>query len=484
MRRAHSTAVTRAAETAAIDRHGSATLMRRASFAVATAAAQELAVRTGGVAGRAVVLLVGSGGNGGDALWAGAFLARRGVAVTALLLNPERAHPAGLAALRRAGGRVEETELVGPTLDHADLAIDGIVGLSANGPLREPAAAVVAAVRAPVVSVDSPSGVDPDTGAVDGAAVRAVVTVTFGALKPVHLLAAGRCGRVVVVPMPFALDGSDLNNADLGALEPVDVAALWPVPGPEDDKYTQGVVGVVAGSATYPGAAVLCTGAAVTATSGMVRYAGTGRAAVLARFPEVVAVEDVADAGRVQAWAAGPGLGTGDDALAVLRHVLGQDVPVLLDADAITVLGQHRELLERDAPTLLTPHAGEFARLTGSEPGADRVGSVRAAARELRVTVLLKGRTTIVADPGGEVLVNAATSSWVSTAGAGDVLSGIVGALLAAGVAPLRAGAAGALVHERAGELAAVRAGVGAPVSASTVLAHLREAIRDVRATC
>lgn len=484
MRAAYTTAVTRAAEAAAIEAHGSVALMRRASFAVATAAAQELAASTGGVVGRAVVLAVGSGGNGGDALWAGAFLARRGVAVTALLLDPERAHPAGLAALRRAGGRVQRDELVGTALERADLVIDGIVGLSAHGPLRPAAAALVAAVRAPVLSVDSPSGVDPDTGAVDGAAVRAAATVTFGGLKPVHLLATGRCGRVVVVPMPFALGGSGSSTADLGALEPADVAALWPVPGPEDDKYTQGVVGVVAGSATYPGAAVLCTGAAVTATSGMVRYAGTGRDAVLARFPEVVAVADVADAGRVQAWAAGPGLGTDDHACEVLRHLLGQDVPVLLDADAITVVAQHRELLERDAPTLLTPHAGEFARLTGSEPGADRVGSVRAAARELGVTVLLKGRTTIVADPGGHVLVNAASSSWVSTAGAGDLLSGIVGALLAAGVPPLRAGAAGAAVHERAAELAAVRAGVGAPVSASAVLAHLREAIRDVRATC
>ncbi|MEO6900323.1 MAG: NAD(P)H-hydrate dehydratase, partial [Mycobacteriaceae bacterium] len=380
-------------------------------------------------------------------------------------------------------------ELVGPALAQADLVVDGIVGLSAQGPLRPPAAAVVAAVRAPVVSVDAPSGVDPDTGAAHGVAVRAVVTVTFGALKPVHLLAAGRCGRVVTVPMPFALGTSDVGASDadasaLGALEPADVAALWPVPGPDDDKYSQGVVGVVAGSATYPGAAVLCTGAAVTATSGMVRYAGTGRDAVLARFAEVVAVADVVEAGRVQAWAAGPGLGTGDEALGVLRHLLAQEVPVLLDADAITVVAQHRELLERDAPTLLTPHAGEFARLTGAGPGADRVGAVRAAARELGVSVLLKGRTTVLADPGGQVLVNAASSSWVSTAGAGDVLSGVIGALLAAGVSPLHAGAAGAMVHERAGELAAVRAGVGAPISATTLLDHLRDAIRDVRASC
>jgi hydroxyethylthiazole kinase-like uncharacterized protein yjeF len=467
---AHGTAAVRAAEAAANGTHGDAAMMRRASFGLATVLAEELHARTGGVTGRAVVLLVGSGGNGGDALWAGAFLARRGVAVTAVLLVPDRAHPAGLAALLRSGGRV------GTEVEGADLVVDGIVGLSARGPLRPAAAALVARVRAPVVAVDSPSGVDPDTGVADGPAVAAAVTVTFGGLKPVHLLNTGACGRTVVVDMPFVLP-----PARLGALSRAEVGALWPVPGPADDKYTQGVVGVVAGSATYPGAAVLCTGAAVTATSGMVRYAGTGREAVLARFPEVVAVDEVADAGRVQAWVAGPGLGTGAHALGVLRHVLGSDVPVLLDADAITVVGEHPELLERPAPTLLTPHAGEFARLTGRAPTADRVASVRAASAELGVTLLLKGATTVVADPDGQALVNPATTSWVSTAGAGDLLSGLVGALLAAGLDPLRAAAAGAHVHVLAAELAAVTAGTGAPVSASPVLEHLRAAVRTVR---
>ena len=468
---AHETAVVRAAEAVANDTHGDAAMMRRASFGVATVLVEELRRSTGGVAGRRVVLLVGSGGNGGDALWAGAFVARRGVAVTAVLLVPERAHPAGLAALLRSGGRTG-TDVAG-----ADLVVDGIVGLSARGPLRPAAAALVARVDAPVVAVDSPSGVDPDTGVAEGAAVHAAVTVTFGGLKPVHLLNAAACGRTVVVDMPF-----DLPPARLGALTRAQVGALWPVPGASDDKYSQGVVGVVAGSATYPGAAVLCTGAAVAATSGMVRYAGTGREAVLARFPEVVAVDEVADAGRVQAWVAGPGLGTGEDALGVLRHVLRSDVPVLLDADAITVVGEHPQLLEREAPVLLTPHAGEFARLTGRAPGVDRVGAVRVAAQRLGATVLLKGATTIVADPDGQVLVNPATTSWVSTAGAGDLLSGLVGALLAAGLDPLHAAAAGAHVHVLAAELAAVAGGTGAPVSASPVCEHLRAAVRAARA--
>ena len=148
------------------------------------------------MAGRRVTLLVGAGNNGGDALWAGAFLRRRAVAVTAVLLAPDRAHAAGLAALRRAGGRVLSDALG----ERADLVIDGIVGLSARGPLRPDAAALVEQVSAPMLAVDLPSGVDPDTGAVDGPAVRADVTVTFGARKPVHVLDPGAvCGEVRLV---------------------------------------------------------------------------------------------------------------------------------------------------------------------------------------------------------------------------------------------------------------------------------------------
>ena len=154
---------------------------------------------------------------------------------------------------------------------------------------------------APVVAVDIPSGVDVATGAVTGPAVRAAVTVTFGGLKPVHGLAD--CGRVELVDI-----GLDLPSTDLLGFEAADVAARWPVPGARDDKYTQGVTGVVAGSATYPGAAILCTGAAVAAHSGMVRYVGSAAAEVVSHWPEVIAVADFTDAGRAQAWVVGPGL--------------------------------------------------------------------------------------------------------------------------------------------------------------------------------
>ncbi|MEU2041274.1 NAD(P)H-hydrate dehydratase [Nocardia niwae] len=462
----------RAAEAELFTRVPDGVPMRRAAHGLATVVAGELRERTGGVAGRAVTLLVGSGDNGGDALWAGAQLRRRGVAVTAVLLDPRRAHAGGLAALRKAGGRVADH------VGDADLVIDGIVGISGRGPLRPRAAEIVAALRAPIVAADLPSGVGPDTGAIEGPAVRADVTVAFGAYKPVHALAAAQCGRIELIPI-----GLRLPEAGLVALEPASLGAAWPVPGPADDKYTQGVTGVCAGSATYPGAAVLCAGAAVAATSGMVRYAGTAAAEVLDHFPEVIATQEVASTGRVQAWVFGPGAGTGSDAGERLREILATDLPVVIDADGLTLLATQPELVrERAAPTVLTPHAGEFARLAGREVGLDRVSAVRDLAEAWQVTVLLKGRATLVATPGRPVLVNEAGGSWAATAGAGDVLSGIIGTLLAAGRDPGWSAAAAARVHALAANLAAHDdAPAGAPISASVLAAHVRPAIGVLR---
>ncbi|WP_063021361.1 NAD(P)H-hydrate dehydratase [Nocardia niwae] len=462
----------RAAEAELFTRVPDGVPMRRAAHGLATVVAGELRERTGGVAGRAVTLLVGSGDNGGDALWAGAQLRRRGVAVTAVLLDPRRAHAGGLAALRKAGGRVADH------VGDPDLVIDGIVGISGRGPLRPRAAEIVAALRAPIVAADLPSGVGPDTGAIEGPAVRADVTVAFGAYKPVHALAAAQCGRIELIPI-----GLRLPEAGLVALEPASLGAAWPVPGPADDKYTQGVTGVCAGSATYPGAAVLCAGAAVAATSGMVRYAGTAAAEVLDHFPEVIATQEVASTGRVQAWVFGPGAGTGSDAGERLREILATDLPVVIDADGLTLLATQPELVrERAAPTVLTPHAGEFARLAGREVGLDRVSAVRDLAEAWQVTVLLKGRATLVATPGRPVLVNEAGGSWAATAGAGDVLSGIIGTLLAAGRDPGWSAAAAARVHALAANLAAHDdAPAGAPISASVLAAHVRPAIGVLR---
>lgn len=448
-------------------------LMRRAAFGLATEIIAELTARTGGVAGRRVCAVVGSGDNGGDALWAATFLRRRGAAADAVLLNPDRTHRKGLAAFRRAGGRVlESAESISPT---TDLVIDGVVGISGSGPLRPAAAEVFADVDAygiPVVAVDIPSGVDVATGAISGPAVRAALTVTFGGLKPVHALAD--CGRVELIDI-----GLDLPKTDVLGFEAADVAARWPVPGPHDDKYTQGVTGVMAGSSTYPGAAVLCTGAAVAATSGMVRYAGSAHKEVLAQWPEVIASPTPAAAGRVQAWVVGPGLGTDEAGAAALWFALDTDLPVIVDADGLTVLAAHPDLLaNRAAPTVLTPHAGEFARLAGGPPGDDRVGACRKLADTFGATVLLKGNVTVIADPGGPVYLNPAGQSWAATAGSGDVLSGMIGALLASGLPAAEAAAAAAFVHARAAALSAADPGPGeAPTSSSRMVPHIRAAL-------
>ncbi|OBB95137.1 bifunctional ADP-dependent NAD(P)H-hydrate dehydratase/NAD(P)H-hydrate epimerase [Mycobacterium sp. 852002-40037_SCH5390672] len=460
----------RQAEAPLLARLPDGALMRRAAYGLATEIVGELTARTGGVAGRRVCAVVGSGDNGGDALWAATFLRRRGAAADAILLKPERTHRKGLAAFRQTGGRIVES--ISPA---TDLVIDGVVGISGTGPLRPAAAEVFAEVDArgiPVVAVDIPSGIDVATGAITGPAVRAALTVTFGGLKPVHAL--GDCGRVELIDI-----GLDLPDTDVLGFEAADVAARWPVPGPHDDKYTQGVTGVMAGSSTYPGAAVLCTGAAVAATSGMVRYAGSAHREVLAHWPEVIASPTPASAGRVQSWVVGPGLGTDDVGAAALWFAMETDLPVIVDADGLTILAAHPELVaNRTAPTVLTPHAGEFARLAGNPPGDDRVGACRKLSDAFGATVLLKGNVTVIADPGGPVYLNPAGQSWASTAGSGDVLSGMIGALLAAGLPPVEAAAAAAFVHTRAAALSAADPGPGeAPTSASRIVPHIRAAL-------
>jgi ADP-dependent NAD(P)H-hydrate dehydratase / NAD(P)H-hydrate epimerase len=475
MRKVFTAEQVRAAEQVVLARVPPGALMRRAAFGLAVVARRMLADH----GGRRVALLVGAGDNGGDALWAGAELRRRGVGVAAVLLNPQRVHAEGLAALRRAGGRVVADGPDGAAaIARADLVLDGIVGLSGRGPLRPAAAELVGVAErlaTPVLAVDSPSGVDPDTGAVDGPAVTAAATVTFGALKPVHVLAAHRCGPVELVDIGL---GPELPEPHAVVLGEADVAARWPIPGPTDDKYTQGVAGVAAGSATYPGAAVLASGAAVLATSGMVRFAGTAADPVRARWPEIVATDDVADAGRTQSWAVGPGIGTDDAGRALLGAVLDRDVPVCVDADGVTLLGLHADLRSRVAgrPVVITPHDREFARVAG-EVGTDRIGAARRAAAALGVTVLLKGNATVVADPDGRTLVHPSTTSWAATAGSGDVLTGIIGALLAAGLEPWWAAGCGAFLHARAAELAAD----GAPAPSSAIQHAITAAIRSVR---
>ena len=252
------------------------------------------------------------------------------------------------------------------------------------------------------------------------------------------------------------------------------------------------MLGIVAGSERFTGAAPLAVGGAIRGGAGMVRLVSAENAAAVVRqhWPEaVITVTDAAltgaqiieDAGRVQAWAAGPGMGTGEESAELLRAVLATSLPVLVDADGITLLAAHRELLARRAPTLLTPHAGELARLLGADRAdveAHRLRFVTQAAAELGCTVLLKGSTTVIASPAAdqEVLVNPTGTSWLATAGSGDVLTGLTGSLLAQGLEPQHAAAAAAYLHGIAARLAAE----GAPIGSSDIIGSLAAATRTV----
>lgn len=470
MIRAWSVDAVRRAEAAALALAPEGALMQRAAAALATRTAALLRDRAGGVAGRRVVLLVGAGNNGGDALWAGARLARRGARVDAVPAAG-RVHAEGLAALRAAGGRTVALDEATAVLARADVVLDGLVGLGATAGLRPPADGLVAAVppTAAVVAVDLPSGVDPGTGHVPSAHVHADLTVTFGAAKPCLLLppAAAAAGRVEVVDI--GLDPAVLGPADVERLEADDVAGRWPVPGPQDDKYSRGVLGVVAGGARYTGAAVLCTGAAVRAGAGMVRYVGPAEPTdlVRARWPEVVP-----GGGRVQAWVLGPGVDPDDPVQRpAVQAALAGDLPCLVDAGALDLLPPGG----RRAPTLLTPHAGELARLlsrledggcTRADVLAAPVDAARRAARRTGATVLLKGSVTLVVPPEGPVRSQPAGPAWLATAGAGDVLAGLAGVLLAAGLDPVDAGSLAVVVHAAAAHAASG----GGPLAAGQVL--------------
>ncbi|SOD70397.1 hydroxyethylthiazole kinase-like uncharacterized protein yjeF/hydroxyethylthiazole kinase-like uncharacterized protein yjeF [Jatrophihabitans sp. GAS493] len=450
-------------------------LMARASTALAGVCARQLRLRTGRLYGSSAVLLVGSGNNGADALFAGAILAGRGVRVQAALLDPPRTHAAGLAALISAGGRIVTTSAAS-AVRATDLVVDGILGIGGRGALRPEAAELVAAITdALVVAVDIPSGVDADSGVVEGASVPADLTVTFGGLKAGLVTGAGaaRSGQVRLVDI-----GLELPEPDVQVLEERDVASLLRQPSETDDKYTRGVVGVIAGSAQYSGAGLLATGSARRGGAGMVRYLGTAPEQIRAHYPDVV-VHDATAPGdvRVQAWVIGPGIGTDAAAGRLLAQTLATDVPVLVDADAITLLAEQKQLLaERRAPTLLTPHDREFERIAGPVSG-DRLESARRAARELNVTLLLKGDATVVAAPDGTAFVNTTGTPWLGTAGSGDVLSGLIGSILATGIEAALAAATGAYLHGVAGQLA----GADGNPDATDVLNRLPLAVASVR---
>ena len=477
-------------------------LMQRAATALAGVCRELLAGRRTGVRGAHVVALVGSGNNGGDALWALSFLAQRG-ARTTVIGDPGRMHADGARAARAAGSRVLEwgDPTAADEIRAADLVLDGILGIGGRGGVREPAAAMVEVLgtsRVPVVAVDVPSGVDPDSGGVVGVAVRATVTVCFGVLKAGLVLSPGRdlAGTVTVVDI-------GLSDADLeplaGALTLADLA-VEPL-GPDAHKYTRGVVGVVAGCAAYPGAALLAVAGARMAGAGLVAFSpglpGSSRSEqvrpaategmdavgglVVARYPDVV----LADDRPVDARCIGPGLGPVRDVADRVLAAMGDPAPLVVDASALAVLARQdgREALAHrtrsGSVTVLTPHTGEFVRLGFDTSGGPLVAA-RRAAQETGAVVVLKGPGTVIAAPGAAYIDTFGDPS-LATAGSGDVLAGLVAGLLAraarsadqtpATAALITARAVG--LHGLAGRLAAAR---GGPVTSPDVVEHLRQA--------
>ena len=518
VRWAAAAAAIRAAEADPLAREGEAALMDRAAAAVADAARGLLAERNIDAAGTRAVLLVGTGNNGGDVLLAGALLATAGATVTAMLVG-DSAHPRGLAALREAGGTVV-SDLAAPgiarpdagtaarkaswpaeLLDGANLVIDGIVGLGATPGLREPAASLVAAIpaSATVLAVDLPSGLDADSGSADLPHVTAHATVSFTAptacvLLPPAALAAGRVSFAEVgVPVPAREPSAPARLTDAG------VAARWPVPAATDNKYSRGVVGVVAGSDAYPGAATLACAAAIRSGAGLVRFVGPRRAQdlVLAARPEVVAVERSLPLPRVGAWVLGPGVAGDADQEAAILAAVASGVPCVVDAGGIVPAvvaraGGGAGALDADG-LLLTPHAGELARaldaigagIAPDEIARDPAAAACALAQSATATVLLKGAVTLVVTPEGKVWSQADGPAWLATAGAGDVLAGIAGTLLAAGLPADEAGAVAASVHGRAARLASGGGPIAAldiTVALAAIVATLGRAIGDVLA--
>ena len=429
-----------------------ATLVDRAGGAVARGARRLL----GGAYGRRVVIVCGKGNNGADGRIAGQRLAGWGARV-------DRFDLAGLERPRfsRALGR-------------ADLAVDAMYGTGFRGALEGDAAFAADSMTAagcPVLAVDIPSGVDGLTGAVHGPAVEAAATVCLAALKPGLVLFPGAAlaGKVTVSDI-----GIDPNTPapSLGLIEEADVSGWLPRRSPESHKWSVGGLYVVGGSQGMTGAVLLAARAALRAGAGIVVAGLPGDAAARASGGEVItrplpatasgaldedAAKEILDGlDRFRALVVGPGLGQSPaTVVAVLRLVAEASVPLVLDADGLNALGGDIGLLAaRTAATVVTPHAGEYARLAGEPVGEDRVAAARRLADRAGAVVVLKGSRTVVADPTGRAAVNPTGGPWLATAGTGDVLSGVVGALAAQGVPAFRAAAAGAWLHGRAGDVA------------------------------
>ncbi len=461
----------RAIDAAAVARDGEVALMRAAGEAIARLI-DRYAHGDGPVIG-----VAGSGNNGGDAY-----------AALAAYAGPRRRivygdrFAAGSAARRDARERalvagVEERALPADAgaLRSAALVLDGVLGANARLPLDPASAALVRAMNgsgAAVLALDVPTGLEPSTGAADDDVVHAVATIALGRPKLGCFLERGRDVSGALWCAPIGMREDDAPGAEAApasVLDPDEFAALLPQRSEDADKRSAGAPLIVAGSSQFPGAAVLCAWGAARAGAGYVTVAAPRGAAEALRahlVEQVVVTYDESDpdgavrtildlTNRCDSIGIGPGLGLSDAFGTIVNGVLGATaLPVVADASALYHLAKKMPAY-RDKPLVITPHAGEFARISGKgtiAPG-ERLARLRAFVDEHRVVTLLKGRTTLIASRDA-THVNPTGSSALATAGTGDVLTGAIATLLAQGLAPVDAARAGAYWHGRAGQIA------------------------------
>jgi ADP-dependent NAD(P)H-hydrate dehydratase / NAD(P)H-hydrate epimerase len=488
-------------------------LMESAGRGIADLVRREIAGRPG-----EVVIVCGGGSNGGDGFVAARHLADSGTRVRVLLTAP-RAKIQGDAAAALAA--LEETGVV-PIEDGSGWAdpaawrlrlggarvaavVDAIFGTGFRGPVRDVPAAAIAAMNAAdgrKIAVDIPSGLDADTGRSIGAVFHADVTATMGARKlGLCIGEASPVGRIEIVDLGAPVEATSAPSVRCRLLDAPGIASLLPRPNHDAHKGSKGHLLVVAGSAGKTGAAYLTGMAALRSGAGLATIASTaaGQLALDAKAIELMTAryadgDDAvpatalpaleAMAARAQAVAVGPGIPTGPGMQAVVQHLAARlPLPMVVDADALNALGTGAPglLASAPAPRVLTPHPGEMGRLLGlsiAEVQADRIGRARGLAAASGAVVVLKGARTIVAAPDGQVFVNPAATSSLATAGSGDVLTGVIGALLARGCDALTAAQIGVYVHGAAGEALAPRLGDGVvagdlPLAIAEVMAQL-----------
>ncbi|MEH3121228.1 MAG: NAD(P)H-hydrate dehydratase [Sphingomonas phyllosphaerae] len=420
----------RAAEDAAIATGTSVdTLMQRAGAGVADAVRRLAGVNE-------VLIVCGPGNNGGDGYVAAARLHAAGRKVRVAAAAEPRS-PAAIAARALWTGPVEPLATAAP----APVLVDALFGTGLSRALDadiEVALKALAKHANLAIAVDVPSGVGTDDGALLGEVPTFHVTLALGAVKPALLLqpAAARCGAVRVVPIGVAVD------SDTHVLAPPDLSA----PAVDAHKFTRGMVAVVRGR--MAGAAQLAAQAAMHSGAGYVELLG----ATIPGAPHALVRRRCDDAAladqRIGALLIGPGLGRDDEARALLDQALATDHPLIVDGEALHLVSPDR-LRARAAPSILTPHAGEFAALFG-KPAGSKLAAARQAAARAGAIVVFKGPDTVIAAPDGRAMLAGEASSWLSTAGSGDVLAGAIAAMLAGGRAPLGAAAAGVWLHAEA----------------------------------